>query len=546
MRQYICEGVTGAFPYLVDRSKPLVTESRPSGITVTRIPGRFSICDCVNGNNRRYRKQVWESNLKEGSTLMNAIANNAAFGLLEHPKDGIVTLESPISHQVTAAKLVESRDAAGHLVHEVVGEIALYDTPEGNKLKALIEGGYNPMVSSRGYGSVEKAPDGVDEVQDDFVCESWDVVIKPSFATAILTPPREDIAPSTQARMAAPAVESLSESQPDSSSAPTTPLKESPSKPGPAGADAGNRTNIMELNEIQSRIALLQGLDPTKLDPARFSESLTEAENLHQHVAEFAAADPKRSYAAHRLHSTLESVTKRFSEAATAPRKTAAKLQEHNTKLMRVINAVAQTGLTYKKRLGESLSKANKLGKINEELVRRGQGWRKIAEDRKSENAQTTKKFTTACEALDLMAARYHADTTELARRVLQLEFQEQLTAKPALAKRLKEATRLRHVANIREELEGKGLEKPAEGKAPGKEAIKDDDQDGAPSPNEGCVAPAPGKVTNESKAPKAKAPTPAAAPRQEHKISLTPVGDPRGLNESVEMVRRLSGAAVS
>ena len=185
MRQYLVEGATGAVPFFVDRTKPIVFEARADGRS-SRIPGRFSICDCVNGNNRRYSKRVWEKNLQTGSALREAMKRNAAFGFLEHPKDGIVDFLSPISHHVTEADLKEEKGTTGKMVCEVHGTIEILETPEGGKLKALIEGGYNPMVSSRGYGSLEKGTDGVDNVCDDYVCEGWDVVIKPSFDTAEL------------------------------------------------------------------------------------------------------------------------------------------------------------------------------------------------------------------------------------------------------------------------------------------------------------------------------------------------------------------------
>src|SRR5512139_1627004 len=259
MRQYLIEGVTGAFPFIVDRSKTPVAESRPNGSSFHRIPGRFSVCDCVNGNNRRYSKRVWEKNLQPGSVLQESITRNAAFGLLEHPKDGIVTLLSPISHHVTKAAMVESKDAQGQPVYEVVGEIALLDTEEGKKLKALIEGGYNPLVSSRGYGSLEKAPDGVDEVKEDYVCEGWDVVIKPSFEQAELSPDRS----STNAQMAQPvAPNPQAESVQPKAAAPTNAaqpvnLKESSPSTGVVAkpiSETKTRTNNMELNEIKSRI----------------------------------------------------------------------------------------------------------------------------------------------------------------------------------------------------------------------------------------------------------------------------------------------------
>ena len=172
MCQYLVEGAIGAVPFFVDRTKPVVFEARTDGSKGAKIPGRFSICDCVNGNNRRYSKKVWEKNLQTGSILTESMKRNAAFGLLEHPKDGIVTLLSPISHHVTEAELKPIPDSSGKQIWEVHGTIEILETPEGNKLRALIEGGYNPMVSSRGYGTLQKGTDGVDDVCEDYVCEA--------------------------------------------------------------------------------------------------------------------------------------------------------------------------------------------------------------------------------------------------------------------------------------------------------------------------------------------------------------------------------------
>lgn len=554
MRQYLIEGVTGAFPFIVDRSKTPVAESRPNGGSLTRIPGRFSVCDCVNGNNRRYGRRVWEKNLQPGSMLQESIKRNAAFGLLEHPKDGIVTLLSPISHHVTNATMTETADPKGQKVTEVVGEIALLDTEEGKKLKALIEGGYNPLVSSRGYGSLSKAADGVDEVQEDYVCEGWDVVIKPSFENAELTPDRS----STSARMAEPvAPNPQAESVQKTDAAPTTApapvaLKESSPSTGaeikPASKPETSKKN-MELNEIKLRVDSLRNADPQK--PKRFAESMTQVEELHQQVAEWAAADPKRSWEATKLHKELDEITETYSETIKAPKKEVKRLGEQNNKLMRVINAVASTAVTYKKKLGESLKADGSRVKMIEELTRRGQGWQRIAESRKQKFVTLEKDFDTSCEALDLMAGRYHEDVTELGRRLIVLEFKEKAQT-PEIQKQLKEASRLRHIVAIRETLEGKpkkdvqeadALKKPAEGEAPGKEAIKDEKQKGAPAASASTdVAKPPGDVKNEAKDGKKEAAQPVTEARvlQHDRADLSV----RAVNESVELVRRLSGAA--
>lgn len=562
MRQYLVEGATGAFPFIVDRSKPLVSESKPSGGTLTRIPGRFSVCDCVNGNNRRYRRTVWEKNLTPGSLLQESIKRNAAFGLLEHPKDGIVTLLSPISHHVTSAQMVESKDPAGKPVCEVVGEITLLDTAEGNKLKALIEGGYNPLVSSRGYGSLTRAADGVDEVQEDYVCESWDVVIKPSFEQAELAPQREPAVSAANARMAAvPQPESKVEPPAQTSLAENKNLKESTPSTGSVQPTSETKTkkNIMELNEIKLRVDALRNQDPAK--PKRFAESMAQVEELHQGVAQWAAADATRSWEAQKLHKELERIGEGYTDTIKAPIKEAKRLNEQNLKLMKVINAVAQTALTYKKRVGEALKGSTDGQKLKEELTRRGQGWKRVAEERGQKMTVLEKDFADSCEALDMMSKRYHEDTTELARRLIVLEFKEK-AATPEIQKQLKEATRLRHIAAIRETLEGKkpgavseeeagkkaaGVGKPTDGENPTM-AKKEGNKKGEKGE---VVAEEPGKVTNESKDPKASDAAPVTESKDKQPVSegtgaklVYSTRDPRSLNESVDLVKRLSTAA--
>lgn len=573
MRQYLAEGLTGAVPFIVDRTKPIVTETKANGVSAACIPGRLSICDIVNGNGRRYRKPVWEKNLQPGSVLRESIKRNAAFGLLEHPKDGIVTLQSPISHQVTKAELVETVDPdTGKKSWEVVGEITLYNPtliPESGKLLGLIEGGYNPLVSSRGYGSLSKAADGVDEVQDDYVCEGWDVVIKPSFERAELTPDRSALT-AVMAAPVAPNPTAESQKQPKQPEvALTETLKESPPSQsgGAATATASvttkqNSTKAMELNQIRSRITALESLEPSKLDPQRFAESVAQVEELHQQIAE-ACVDPKQSWEATKLHNALDRLSAKLSESMQAPGKQARRLSENNIKLMKVINAVAQTALTYKRKLGEALKQVGSNAKLINELTNRGQGWQRVAESRKGKFAALQEDFETACESLDIISKRYHEDTTELARRVIQLEFKDKLT--PELEKKLQEATRLRHIAAIRETLTPKE-QKPAmnEEETSEKEKKKGvgDPKDGekaaiTPKPGEGSqtgggktadVASSPGDVTSKSESKEQKD---GKAPVTEDK-NLAPTGpkvvlrealDPRGLNESVEMVKRLSTA---
>ena len=174
-----------------DRSS-IIESVLENGRKITKVPGRFSQVDEVNGNGRRYGQLVWEKNLKDGSQLQESIKECSAFGLLEHPGDGHVDLRSPLAILVSEAQLLETG--------EVTGEITILNTNEGQRLLALIEAGWDPRVSSRGFGSLVRGSDGVDEVQPDYVCEGWDVVLKPSFKSAVLNPDRGDKKPATESK----------------------------------------------------------------------------------------------------------------------------------------------------------------------------------------------------------------------------------------------------------------------------------------------------------------------------------------------------------
>jgi hypothetical protein len=98
---------------------------------------------------------------------------------------------------------------------------------------------------------------------------------------------------------------------------------------------------------------------------------------------------------------------------------------------MKVVHATAKTGLTYKTKLGEALTKLGAKGeKLVEEFTKRGMGWRERCGDPASRSSRAPRKqFDTACEALDIMTERYHKDTVELGRRVIVLEFADKAQA---------------------------------------------------------------------------------------------------------------------
>lgn len=437
-----------------DRTKLSEAVKGRSGAFPLSIPGRLSVCDSINGNNRRYPKRVWEKNINDPkSPLQEKIAKRAAFGLLEHPKDGKVDLNSPISHLVTKV-LIEGS--------EVMGEITILNTADGLKLTALIEGGYNPLVSSRGYGSVVRGADGIDEVQDDFICESWDVVHTPSFANAELFVPRTEAKVEPEVKLEtkpvtavtpAPAqkVESLTVTgQSPGTVTQTNTLNE-------ASASFVKQTTVkiqtMDLKSLNESVQLLRATDPSKLDPARFAEGISRIHQIHRDIAALVAEDSKSSWDGTRLHQDLDAIEKSWVETLRAPVAEVAQLREQQTRTLRVVKAVAETGLSLKKQLGEAkVLVAESKKKITETLTR-GKGWMERALTAEKSTNLLEHKFDVACSALDIMTERYHADTSALGRRVLNLEFKP---TDDKLIARIKECKTAKELAVIREELKPK------------------------------------------------------------------------------------------
>ena len=469
------------------------------------IPGRLSICDCVNGNNRIYPEPVWVKNLAEGSPLQKSITARSAFGLLEHPKDGKIDLNSHISHILTKVWL------EGKEVH---GEITLVRTAEGMKLSALIEAGYNPLVSSRGYGSVTANEKGVDVVQEDFVCESWDCVHTPSFTDAVLTPPREEATRQESVQEAKNKPQPLSEGTP-------APTPEAVVPPKPASSIAGKTpttTPMPDIKAITESVSRLRAVDPSKLDPKRFAEGLTQAQQLHREVAGIVAEDAKLSYDGGRLHDELNAIEKAFNEAAVAPGKAVTTLREQQTKTLRVLKGVAETALTYKGKLKEA---AKELAKMREAL-----------NYAKNKGSVQEKKIAITCAALDEMTRRYNEDTTSLGRRLIVLEFNP---TDEGVKKRINEAVKPAQLVPIREE-----LKKLTECGAP----AKDDKTAEEKAKKEAAEKAAEDKKKEESKVtpPVAPVPAPAAAPTA---IEF-PTNRAFSVAESISLAPRLAKTALN
>ena len=138
------------------------------------IKGIFMQSDIKNQNGRIYPFSVLQKQVKEFNN--NFVKQDRALGELGHPSGPTVNLDR-VSHVIT--ELQEDGK-------NFVGKAKIIDTPNGKIVKNLLESGVRLGVSSRGLGSVKTNKDGVNEVQDDFVLATVDIVSDPSAPDAFV------------------------------------------------------------------------------------------------------------------------------------------------------------------------------------------------------------------------------------------------------------------------------------------------------------------------------------------------------------------------
>ena len=139
-----------------------------------RVRGVFQRADEENNNKRIYPKALLEREIEKLTESMNG---RRLMGELDHPQHDSVKL-SNVSHLIT--KL----EAKGN---EIIGEAEILDTPMGKVAKALIEGGVQIGISSRGMGTLSEGQDGKRYVNEDFRLITWDLVADPSTRGAFPT-----------------------------------------------------------------------------------------------------------------------------------------------------------------------------------------------------------------------------------------------------------------------------------------------------------------------------------------------------------------------
>jgi hypothetical protein len=138
------------------------------------LEGVFMQADIKNKNGRMYPSQVMTNEVER--YVKEHVKTNRAYGELGHPQGPQINLDR-VSHMIEDLKMDRSN---------VIGKAKIVDTPMGNTVKGLLEGGANLGVSSRGLGSL-KSVNGLMEVQNDFkLVTAADIVADPSAPDAFV------------------------------------------------------------------------------------------------------------------------------------------------------------------------------------------------------------------------------------------------------------------------------------------------------------------------------------------------------------------------
>lgn len=156
----------------VNQPVELLTETK-DGQKKYYIEGVFAQSEKKNRNGRIYPRGVMESAV--GKYIEEQVAQGRAVGELNHPEGPTVNLDK-VSHLIT--RLEWKGD-------DVIGKASILDTPNGNIVKSLLDGGVKLGVSTRGMGSLEQR-EGTMMVKNDYFMNAIDIVQDPSAQSAFV------------------------------------------------------------------------------------------------------------------------------------------------------------------------------------------------------------------------------------------------------------------------------------------------------------------------------------------------------------------------
>ena len=145
----------------------ITEQDKKTGKKGYKIRGIFAQAEKKNRNGRIYTMPIMEKAV--GKYNDEQVSKGRAVGELNHPEGPTVNLDK-VSHKIN--KL----DFQGN---DVVGEASILETPMGQIVKGLLDGGVTFGVSTRGMGSLSQRNNAM-VVNDDYILNAVDIVQDPS------------------------------------------------------------------------------------------------------------------------------------------------------------------------------------------------------------------------------------------------------------------------------------------------------------------------------------------------------------------------------
>ena len=155
-----------------DQNLEFLTEDK-NGKKKYAIEGIFMQSESKNRNGRLYPRGVLESAVNKYGEQQ--VSKGRAVGELNHPEGPTVNLDK-VSHKI---------DELNFKGNDVMGKATVLNTPMGEIVKGLLDGGVQLGVSTRGMGSLMQQNNAM-VVKDDFILNAIDIVQDPSAPSAFV------------------------------------------------------------------------------------------------------------------------------------------------------------------------------------------------------------------------------------------------------------------------------------------------------------------------------------------------------------------------
>ena len=145
----------------------ITEQDKKTGKKGYKIRGIFAQAEKKNRNGRIYPMPIIEKAVNKYDT--EQVQKGRAVGELNHPEGPTVNLDK-VSHKINKLEFQGN---------DVVGEASILETPMGQVVKGLLDGGVTFGVSTRGMGSLSQRNDAM-VVNDDYILNAVDIVQDPS------------------------------------------------------------------------------------------------------------------------------------------------------------------------------------------------------------------------------------------------------------------------------------------------------------------------------------------------------------------------------